>query len=193
MAQIFADTYQIKISGVILLDSPPTSLLKINPLKDAYTVKLAAIFAFSSILAELGLLRLANALNFSIFQPSQLLKSRLNAQELGVLKAFHYDGKGLRMAQSELLGLKDWIESFKGFKKLSCPVIIILGNRVDMIFNDSKSQKDWSEQWLNAQSDFIKENNGEIIKDLECDSMSLCVSQQIKSAVAMLLKNLKQK
>lgn len=176
---------------MILLDSPPPSLININPLKDAYTVKLAAIFSFASILAEFGLLRLANALDFSIFQPSKLLKERLDVGELRVLKTFHFDGKGLRMAQSELLGLKDWLESFKGFKKLTCPLVLIVANRVDMILSDSKSQKDWSEKWTTAQSEFLNENHGQVLKDLECDSMSLCVSKQIKHALSIILKKLK--
>jgi hypothetical protein len=74
---------------------------------------------------------------------------------------------------------------------VSCSTILIVGNRVDMILGDSKSQHEWTEKWTNAQTEFINENNGQILKDVECDSMSLCVSKQIKSAVSIILQNSK--
>ena len=185
------DSYDLPVSGLILLDSPAPSLLTSNPLKDMYTIKLAAVFSFASLLAEFGLLRLANIFGFSIFQPSKVLKDRLGHEELQVLNNFHMDGKGLRMVQSELIGLRDWIMSFKEFKKSRVSVVLICGNSVDTLLTRSESLKDWSETWNNAQVEYINDRNGRIIKDLECDSMSLCVSNQIKPVIENMIQNLK--
>ena len=144
----------------------------------------------ASLMAEFGLLRLSSMLNISVFQTSKILEQRLKLQELQILRSFHYDGKGLRTALSELMGLKDWLESFKGFRKLNCPIILISGKHVEKILDDSKAQKEWSEIWNKAQSDYIKDTNGELFQDSECDSMSLCVSNQIKPAISSILKRI---
>jgi hypothetical protein len=72
-------------------------------------------------------------------------------------------------------------------------MVLIVGNRVDKILGDSKSQNEWSERWTTAQSEFTKENDGQVLKDMECDSMSLCVSKKIKPAISIIVKKLNLK
>ena len=191
VAKAFSDQYNVPLAGLILLDIPPRALIQSTPkLMDMYTLRLPRIFSIAASLADIGILRIAQRFGVTLFQVTDLMKSRLTADEIDSIREFSIDGKSMRSAEAELRGFVEYIQQAPSERDAkSFRVSVIAAEAVQPIMGESNDGT-WKEKWMDAQkqlsSSFPK---GELIVDTECESMSLCVSTRITTAVKRMIES----
>jgi hypothetical protein len=163
---------------------------------------LPKVLITGSLLADLGLFRIASFFGFQAVQLTPKMASRLTAHESNVIRQVSYDSRTLRTIGVEMQGYKDSLSQIVDLKsksklKSDIAVVVVTPSKVDKppVGDLGITQEQWEDKWHKNQVSMAISLNKNVkitedalvVVEKELSHVELCCSDSVLTAIQSIL------